>query len=152
AIDRSEFAAALAMGVFVANLPIYPLQTVLCLYLARRLHLNPLAVLAGSQISTPPITFVLIAAGIYLGHLILHGALPAVPDLHTAHTAWRTLGKPFLIDWAVGGPLVGIILGAITFALANHFYRGAPDPLEEPVQEGEQDCESGKDKSAVPST
>lgn len=28
------------------------------------------------QISNPPIMFVLIAAGIYLGHLILHGSLP----------------------------------------------------------------------------
>ena len=137
AIDRTEFAAALAVGVFVANLPIYPLQTLLCLYLARRLHLNPLAVLAGSQISTPPITFLLIAGAIYLGHLILHGALPAVPDLHTAHTAWRTLGKPFLIDWAVGGPMVGIILGAITFLVANHFYHGVPDPLEEPEETGD---------------
>jgi len=129
-IDRNEFAAALAVGVFVANLPVYPLQTVVSLYLARRLHLNPLAALAGSQISTPPVGFVLIAAGIYGGHLILHGSLPPIPDLHHAHALWRTLARPLLIDWVVGGTALGVVMGVIAFVLANRLFRGARDPLD----------------------
>ena len=30
--------------------------------------------------------------------------------------------------------MVGIILGAITFLVANHFYHGIQDPLDEPVE------------------
>lgn len=121
-IDRTELAAALAVGVFVANLPIYPLQTVFALYLARRLHLNPLAVLGGTQVSTPPISAVLIAAAICLGHLLLHGSLPTWPNFHDAHAIWRLVAWPLLIDWAVGGVLLGILMGAAVFATISWFY------------------------------
>ena len=123
-LDRSEFAVALAAGVFVANLPVYPLQTAAALYFARRLHLNPLAVIAGSQISTPPIGFALIVSAIYLGHLILHGTLPPLPDWHLHADFWRTLGRPLLFDWLLGSPIVGFVLAVVTFMLATHFYRG----------------------------
>ena len=130
-IDRTEFAAALAVGVFVANLPAYPLQTLISLYVARRLHMNPLAVLVGSQISTPPIGVVLIVAGIYIGHLILHGAPPPLPDFHSVRAIWQSLGRPLLIDWVVGGTLLGILMSGVAFVLANRLFRGAPDPLDE---------------------
>ena len=132
-IDRNEFATALATGVFVANLPLYPCQTVLVLYLARRLHLNPLAALAGSQISTPPITAGLIAGAICAGHLLLHGSMPVWPDFHSAHAVWQTLAWPLLLDWAVGGVVVGMALAAIAFALAHWLYHGSEDP-EGPVE------------------
>ena len=122
-VDHTEIATALSLGVFVANLPAYPFQTVLALYLARRLHLNPLAVLAGSQASMPPITAVLIAAAVCVGHLVLHHALPAWPDYHTARLAWRTLARPLLIDWLVGAPVVGALLAAIVFLIANRLFR-----------------------------
>ena len=145
AINRTEFAAALAVGVFVANLPIYPFQTALCLYLARRLHLNPLAVLAGSQLSTPPIALALIAAGIYVGHLLLHGSFPTLPDLTASHAVWQMLARPLLIDWVVGGPVVGLVMAVLVFCLANQFYHGIEDDLEvEDVSEpeGESDKRS----------
>jgi uncharacterized protein (DUF2062 family) len=123
-LDRSEFAAALAAGVFVANLPLYPLQTAIALYVARRLHLNPLAVIAGSQISTPPIGFVLIVGGIYIGHLILHGTLPPLPDWHLHADFWRTLGRPLLFDWILGSVILGFVLAVLTFMLASQFYTG----------------------------
>ena len=131
AIDRTEFATALAVGVFVANLPVYPLQTVIALYLARRLHLNPLAVLAGSQVSTPPVGLLLIVGGIYLGHLILHGTFPTLPDLHaTTGAIWHLLARPLLIDWLLGGPVLGVVTAAVTFLLANRFYRGVEEDEE----------------------
>ncbi|HSZ57225.1 MAG TPA: DUF2062 domain-containing protein [Tepidisphaeraceae bacterium] len=130
AINRTEFAAALAVGVFVANLPVYPFQTALCLYLARRLHLNPLAVLAGSQISTPPVGLALIAAAIYTGHLLLHGNFPILPDLGASHAVWQMFARPLLVDWLVGGPVVGLLLAVIVFCLANQLYRGVEDELE----------------------
>ena len=133
-IDRNELATALAVGVFVANLPIYPLQTVFALYLGRRLHLNPLAVMAGTQASIPPIGAVLIVAAICLGHLLMHGALPAWPDLHSVHAAWRTGGRPLLLDWIVGGVLIGLVMAAVTFALTHHFCREREEsPVVDPA-------------------
>lgn len=118
-VDRSELAAALSLGVFVANLPVYGLQTALCLYLARRLHLNPLAVVAGCQVSTPPVGALLIAAALVVGHLVLHGAMPAWPNLWSAHAIWQALAWPALLDWAVGGVIVGVLLAAAVFAIAT---------------------------------
>jgi uncharacterized protein (DUF2062 family) len=123
------------VGVFVANLPVYPFQTVACLYLARRLHLNPLAVLAGSQVSTPPISAVLIAAAICTGHLVLHGAMPAWPNFHSASAIWHSLAWPMLLDWAVGGVLVGIVLGAITFFVADWMLGDGEDAAKTPEAE-----------------
>lgn len=131
--DPDEFAAALATGVFVANLPVYPFQTVTCLYLARRLHLNPLAVLAGSQISTPPITVALIGAAVCAGHLVLHGSMPTWPNFHSPHALWQSLAWPLLLDWAVGGVLVGAVLGGLTFVIADWMFGRSDDtPMDSP--------------------
>ena len=126
-VDPNELAAALALGVFVANLPVYPCQTLLSLYLARRLHLNPLAAAAGTQVSTPPIGFVLIAGGLYLGHLVLHGSPPVWPDFHSAHAIWQAIGWPVLLDWSVGGAIIGFVLAAITFVIADRMFGGKDD-------------------------
>jgi uncharacterized protein (DUF2062 family) len=135
-IGRSEFAAAVSVGVVVANLPVYPFQTVAALYLARRLHLNPLAVLAGTQLSTPPINLVLIAAAIWVGHLLRHGAVAALPTVTNVQGVWDLFARPILLDWVTGGPIVGFVLGAITFLLASRFYRGLEDEdgAEPPVE------------------
>jgi uncharacterized protein (DUF2062 family) len=144
AIDRSELAAALATGVFVANLPAYPFQTALCVYLARRLHLNPLATIAGSQISTPPIGAALIAAAIFVGHLVLHGSRPLWPNFYSAHAIWRSLAWPMLLDWAVGGVIVGALLAAIVFVITA-WWAGGEDELAatHPPREMPQPAETG---------
>src|SRR5439155_1761268 len=67
-----ELASGLALGVFIGNLPAYGFHTLLSFYTARRLHLNPLAVVAGSHISTPPLGPVLVAAAIGVGHWLIH--------------------------------------------------------------------------------
>lgn len=127
AVDRSELAAALAAGVFVANMPVYPFQTAFCVYLARRLHLNPLATIAGSQLSTPPIGAALIVAAIFVGHLVLHGSMPAWPDFHSAHAIWHALAWPMLLDWAVGGLIVGFAMAAVVFAAGTWWFGGEED-------------------------
>ena len=48
------------------------------------------------------------------------------------------LARPLLIDWAVGGPVVGFVLAVLVFCLANQFYHGIEDDLEvEDVSEPE---------------
>lgn len=133
-VDPNELAAALAVGVFVANLPIYGLQTALCLYLARRLHLNPLAVVAGCQVSTPPLGAVLIAGAIVVGHVVLHGALPVWPNFASAHAIWHALAWPVLLDWAVGGVIVGFVLAAVVFAIATWQFGGEEEPETMPTK------------------
>lgn len=144
-LDHNEVAMALAVGVFVANLPVYPFQTVLAIYLARRLHLNPLAVLAGTQASMPPITALLIAAAVCTGHLILHHALPAWPDVHSLHAAWQSTGRPFLLDWVVGAPIVGILMGAVVFLLAHRLIPAGQDEGMDLSADGETAAPGIKD-------
>jgi uncharacterized protein (DUF2062 family) len=137
-VDSNELAAALSLGVFVANLPLYGVQTALCLYLARRLHLNPLAVVAGCQVSTPPLGAVLIAAALIVGHFVLHGSLPAWPNFASAHAIWQALAWPVLLDWAVGGVIVGLVLATAVFAIATWQFGSEEDepeiaPVEAPT-------------------
>jgi len=115
---RSRFAAGLASGVFIANLPIYGLQSALCLLVARKFKLHPLAVLAGSHISTPPIGPALIIAAISLGHFLVHGTLPKLSSFDPRAIGYFTLLKNVIIEWTIGGIICGIILAVTTFFLS----------------------------------
>jgi glycosyltransferase involved in cell wall biosynthesis len=114
-LTRSEVSAALAVGVFIGNLPAYGLQTVLALYTARRLHLHPVAVVAGSHVSIPPLAPFLIAAAIALGHLVLHGTLPP----WSFDSGLKNVAGALLLDWVVGGVVLGLILAIVTFAASQ---------------------------------
>src|SRR6185436_8091079 len=70
-IGPREMASGVALGVFIGNLPLYGVHTLLSLYAARRLHLNPWSVVVGSHVSTPPAGPVLIATAIGVGNWIL---------------------------------------------------------------------------------
>lgn len=114
---RWRIALSIGIGVWIANMPIYPCQTIVSLYTARRLHLNPIATILGNQASMPPLSFLLIAAGIAVGHFLLHGkplmiAWNQIPTFHL----WQLAGT-FALDWAVGGVIFGLVLGAAVFGL-----------------------------------
>jgi uncharacterized protein (DUF2062 family) len=121
-LSRNEVAAALAVGVFIANLPAYGFQTILSLYTARRLHLQPVAVVAGSHVSIPPLAPFLIAAAIGTGHLVLHRAWPGMALLHG--TLPHFAGS-LLLDWLVGGVVLGIAMAVMTFVGAQFAFRFA---------------------------
>ncbi len=111
---REELAVGLSIGVFVANLPIYGLHTVSCLYVAGRLHLNPHLVVIGSSVATPPLGPVLIAAAIMTGHFMLHGRWhdPGWSD-------WSQWSKPatyghLFLEWCVGSLVVGALMALLT--------------------------------------
>ena len=120
---HTMIATGLAVGVFIANLPVYGAQTLLSLYAARRLHLHPAPVVLGSQISTPPIGLVMIVAAIYVGHLLLRGSPPSWPEEGwTLHYLWQS-APSLVLSWAVGSVLVGLVMAAATFALVMMFLR-----------------------------
>lgn len=132
---RETAAAGLAVGAFIANLPAYGLQTVLSLYFAKRLHLHPLAVVAGSQLSTPPVGPVLIALAVAVGHALLHGRLPALADYGPRIAQggiWPVVGA-FLLEWVVGALIVGLFCAVVTFSIATRLFRLAAAPTR-PVE------------------
>ncbi len=133
---RSEFAAGLAVGVFIACLPVYGIQSVLSLFAARRLNLHPIWVLAGSQLSIPPISPILIWISLTLGHLLLHGTLSSPIDWSTAETAFLStaLWRAWLLEWVVGGLLLGLVLALATYGIARALFLLAPRPQIAPTQ------------------
>jgi uncharacterized protein (DUF2062 family) len=117
---RTGFAAGLAVGVFIANIPAYGAQTLLSLYAARRLHLNPLPVVLGSHLSTPPIGPLMSIAAVGLGHLMFHGTLPSSADLQMTRIGWKGV-IAVLGQWIAGGLVMGVVMAAGTFLLAGWF-------------------------------
>ena len=111
-LRRDELAASLAIGVFIGNLPLYGLHTVICLYTAARLHLNPHLVIAGSAVSTPPVGLGLIAAAVVVGHLIVRGRWIGMAQIQSADKL-SLLGQ-MMLEWAVGSLIVGAVLAILT--------------------------------------
>lgn len=125
---RLSTATGLGIGAFIANLPTYGLHTVMALYVARRLHLHPLSVVGGTQLSCPPLAPFLIAAGIGVGHLLLHGSLPAISEYDPWQADEMTLLGRVLLEWSVGSIVVGLFsMIAVTAAALGVFWL-LPDP------------------------
>jgi uncharacterized protein (DUF2062 family) len=117
--ERPRFAAAFALGVFIANLPLYGFQTLISLYASRRLRLNPLAVVAGSHLSTPPVGAMLIAMAITLGHWMLHGTPPALRDYAPSVGGYIAMVRSLALEWIVGSVVCGAALAGGAFVITN---------------------------------
>ena len=124
-----EMASGLAVGVFIANLPLYGVQTLLSLFAARKLRLHPLCVVAGSHLSTPPIGPLLIALAIGVGHFLLHGNWIDMPRSESTWSGWLQFFGRLMLEWSVGSIVVGGVLALATFVLAHAMLRhlAAPD-------------------------
>jgi glycosyltransferase involved in cell wall biosynthesis len=68
--SNSELATAFAVGVFVGLTPFYFVHTLIAIYLARRLHLNLIAAIIGSQVSIPPLLPMWIKLNLLVGNLV----------------------------------------------------------------------------------
>jgi uncharacterized protein (DUF2062 family) len=119
AAERPRFAGAFALGVFIANLPLYGFQTLISLYAARRLRLNPLAVVAGSHLSTPPLGPMLIAMAITVGHWMLHGSPPALRDYAPSIGGYIAMLRSLALEWIVGSVVCGAALAGGAFLITN---------------------------------
>ncbi len=129
-VSQMSVAAGLAVGVMVANLPIYGVQNLLSVYLAKRLHLHPVSTMLGAQVSFPPLNVVLISSAIFLGHLILTGRALTWADLPALETL--TWGRffdvfgDFYLAWCIGGLTIGWFMGWATFIIAMFSLRMIP--------------------------
>ncbi len=117
---RLTLAAGLAVGAFIANLPLYGLHALLSLLVARRLHLHPAAVVTGSLLSTPPIGPLLIVAAVATGRVLLGIDWDGVENdsLALDGGAWPLLPVRWLWAWLVGSVVIGTICLAATFVFA----------------------------------
>jgi uncharacterized protein (DUF2062 family) len=122
-VSRESFAAGLAVGAFIGNLPTYGIHAFIGLYAAKRLHLHPLAVVAGSHISTPPLGPVLNAAAIVVGHLILRGGLPDGAEFDFHNEGFLVILRRMLLEWVIGAPIVGLACAVVVFVIANRVLR-----------------------------
>lgn len=121
--SRFELAAGIAVGVFIGNTPFFFLHTVISLYVARRLHLNPIAVIAGSKVSTPPMSFILTLADMWLGYVILFWKKPHIVDTNPFHGEFRSQALVLIPAWFIGATIIGAAMAALTFAFFSVFLR-----------------------------
>jgi uncharacterized protein (DUF2062 family) len=130
---RTRFAVGLAAGTFIGTIPTYGIQTILSLFVAKKFRLHPASVLAGSNVSTPPLGPVLLAVSVAAGHLMLRGQLPHWGDYRPSHL--RAVIGPLLLDYLVGSLLVGAIFGAVVFVCIDGLLRLLPGarPAGEPA-------------------
>jgi uncharacterized protein (DUF2062 family) len=116
-------ATGVAVGIFIANLPAYGVQTILALYAARRLHLHPLPVVAGSQVSTPPVGPAMVAGAVWVGHVLLHASVPAWGDVDVRREGVARVVGPLLADWAVGSVVMGLVMAVVGFVVVSAVFR-----------------------------
>ena len=106
---RSTVAMGVGLGGFIGSLPFFGFHALLALYFAKRLRLHPLTVVAGTQISMPPLSPLVIAASIWTGFVLLHFKMPALADFSTLSVS--ELFAEVIVEWLLGSILVGIVLG-----------------------------------------
>jgi uncharacterized protein (DUF2062 family)/trans-aconitate methyltransferase len=107
-LDPGHAAAAVFWGVFIANVPIYGLQTLAIIGLAALLRLNkPLAV-AATFVNNPFLQPFLVVSALVLGHFTLTGTF--VRFHYTGHLSDL---KPYLGAFLVGSLMMGLLLGAV---------------------------------------
>ncbi len=136
-MSQVRVAAGLGVGGLVANLPVYPVQTLVAVYLAKRLHLHPVSTVLGSQIATPPINVALIFAAIYLGRRLTSGHPPAFADFTaidwSSFAAIHDLLRSYFFAWWIGGTILGVLIGLVMFGLAWAALRWVPVKEDRPA-------------------
>ena len=116
ASQQTALAAGISIGAFVGSRPLSPLQPLRPFYTARRWRLHPLAMLAGSLVSLPPIGPLIVAAALFVGFLLVHWT---VLDLSTFEFNWLTgsidLWQQAPLAWLIGSYVVASVIMVLAF-------------------------------------
>lgn len=113
-LGRLELATAIGLGAMIGATPFFGLHAAISAFVAWRLHLHPTAVVAGSQVSMPPLGVALAIASIKIGRFMLTGSLAIGPILETHDGLWK-LAMCWLPAWMLGSLAVGLVLGVAAF-------------------------------------
>jgi uncharacterized protein (DUF2062 family) len=131
--EPRRLGAAVGLGVWIGCSPFLGIQTLLAIAAASALRLNRLAVLAGSQISAPPLTPFILFADVQIGSLCLRGQwFPTSVAAMRAVQSWRQVADLFgllAVGGAVGGVLLGLVMAAITALLIREWRRQTPSEI-----------------------
>ena len=132
---------AMGVGVFWGAGPFYGLQTILGMITSVVMRLNKVAVLLGLQVSTPPMTAVLILAGVQTGHQLMYGTWAPISMQMVIDTPAKELFSHFAWAFVLGGNLfaaaLGVVAGFITTAVVKR--QRAKELREPPLQDAEVD-------------
>jgi uncharacterized protein (DUF2062 family)/trans-aconitate methyltransferase len=117
-LDPRHAAAAVFLGIFIANVPIYGFQTLAVIGLAALFRLNkPLAV-GATFVNNPLFQPFLVVGALEVGHFVLTGKLLRLSFAHSISDL-----KSQLAAWVIGGVIVGIFLGVLGAGIIFVFLR-----------------------------
>ena len=91
-----------------------------------------MAVMAGSNLSGPPIGLALVALEVAVGHLLLHGSWPGAATFNLSAGPVSQVLRPLLGEWLTGAAVVATGLAALTFVAIDLLLRALPDPPPHP--------------------
>ncbi len=107
----ARIGVAVGLGVLLGCSPAYFFQMLLAVVLAQFFKLNKLAVLAGVQISAPPITPLVVIASVKLGDWMLSRPSTHLTMKTVNETSPVELLTKFSTSLALGGMTLGVVLG-----------------------------------------
>ncbi len=124
---------AVGVGLLIGFFPAYGLQTLLAIYVARRIHLNVAVTVLASQISIPPLTPLCILASVEVGSLLLYGHGLSPGMVHWRHLTGLQVLKTFLAPVLVGGIVCGLIVGTTGLFITPHIMARIKERRSRPV-------------------
>jgi len=110
-----QLAAAVAVGLLLATLPLIGFHTLAIVFAATLLRLNRVATLSAAQLCAPPFVP---AVCLEVGHLVLRGRWLSE---FNAETLWRQVDQrivDYLVGTAVVAPPLALAGGAVTLIMA----------------------------------
>jgi len=113
-----EIAFAVAIGTFIAFIPMVGVHTALAFLCAFVLRINPLIVLLGTQISNPLTFPIQLFVSAQAGNIILHGSL--ISMRFASDTDWV---NTYIIPLIMGSIVLGIIGSFAAYGGAYFFMR-----------------------------
>jgi uncharacterized protein (DUF2062 family) len=108
-VSSAEIAFALALGIFIAFVPMIGVHTVMAFLMAFLFRVNPLIVLLGTQISNPFTFPFQLFVSAQTGNLLLHGTLIRI---ELSGEDW--VGR-YLVPLLTGSLVLGVICSVLFY-------------------------------------
>jgi uncharacterized protein (DUF2062 family) len=117
-LSPHEIALGVAVGIFVAFIPLFGTHTIMAIALASLLRVNILIVLLGTQISNPLTLPFQLFISAEVGSVILNGKFL---EIKFSHELSYLLGH-YLLPIIVGGLILGIVGSGLSYLLVKGFF------------------------------
>jgi uncharacterized protein (DUF2062 family) len=117
-LSPDEIALGVAVGIFVAFIPLFGTHTIMAIALASLLRVNTLIVLIGTQISNPLTLPFQLFISAEVGSVILNGKFL---EIKFSHELSYLLGH-YLLPIIVGGLILGIVGSGVSYLLVKGFF------------------------------